>query len=522
MIAQVLARILKFAWVIPGFLLWASFAPMNEGMDALFALAPLLWYARRHEAKKSAKVWFFSGLFFWIATLSWMPAIVKNGGPWPLVVLGWGVLAAYCALYFAAFGYLSSVVWTWVKPRHYIYRLLAILLVEPILWCGLELIRSRFGGGFAWNQLGLIPITKGFGSLASLGGVYLCSAVVILINGTIASIAERMWKPDPRLPQAARPLETLLPFLLIWALYQLPEALPAPKEELKVGLIQRNFPCCFSEEKEENPKEVYSNLCAYVSYVRPDLLVLSESALCEFGRVNSRGAYEFASDLMAQTGARGVIAGGARFFGNKEFNSVGLFTPDAMVKIYDKVHLVPFGEFIPGDKLIPALQKLAPVGSCTSGKLETLDFEGHKLGVAICYEDTDSAQIRKLAEMGAELLVFVTNDSWFSKSVEAQQHASAAIARALETGLEVVRVGNSGVSGTITPEGRASWIIDAQGRAIVDDKGTMVDKVSYRSANTLYVKLGDKPLIILFSLLIIAIIVVKYTYEYRKRRTLSL
>lgn len=521
MIAQVLARIVKFAWIFPGFLLWAAFAPMNEGMDSLFALAPLLWYARRNEAKKSAKIWFYSGLFFWVATLSWMPAIVKNGGPWPLVVLGWGVLAAYCALYFAAFGFLSSVVWAWVKDRAYIWRILTILFAEPILWCGLELIRSRFGGGFAWNQLGLVPITNGLGAPASLGGVYLCSAVVILINGTIASIAERMWKPDPTLPKAARPLETLLPFLMIWGMYQLPAELPTPKEELKVGLLQRNFPCCFSEGKKENPHEIYSNLTAFVSHIRPDLLVLSESAMCEFGRINSVKASEFAASLRENTGARGVIAGGARFFLKEEFNSVGLYT-DQGLKIYDKVHLVPFGEFIPGDKLIPTLQKLAPVGSCTPGKLETLNFEGHKLGVAICYEDTDSSQVRRLAEMGAELLVFVTNDSWFSKSVEAEQHASAAIARALETGLEVVRVGNSGVSGTITPDGRASWIMSSLGKVLVDDKGTMVDKVKYRSSNTLYVKLGDKPLIVLFSLLIIVIIVVKYTYEYRKRKTLSL
>lgn len=521
MIAQVLSRLAKFAWILPGFLLWAAFAPMNEGIDALFALAPLIWYARRSDAKKSALAWFFSGFFFWVATLSWMPAIIKNGGPWPLVVLGWGVLALYCALYFAAFGFLSSVVWAWVRPRAYRYRILTILLVEPILWCGLELIRSRFGGGFAWNQLGVVAITNGFGSPAAFGGVYLCSAVVILLNGTIASIAERMWKPDPSLPKAARPLETLLPFILIWALYQLPVRLSETASELKVGLLQRNFPCCFSEEKDEDSKEVYSNLVSFVSHVSPDLLILSESAMCEFGRVNSTRAIDFARELREASGARAVIAGGAKFEGKKEFNSAALYT-DSGFRTYDKVHLVPFGEFIPGDKLIPALQKLAPVGSCTSGKLKTLDFEGEKLGLAICYEDTDSAQIRRLAEMGAKLLVFITNDSWFSESIEARQHAAVATARAVETGLDVVRVGNSGVSGTVSPDGRANWIIDERGEPLVDGKGSMVDKVRLREGSTVYVKLGDKPLFIAFSLLILAIIVVKYTYEHQQNRYVSL
>ena len=535
MITDALKKLARLFWLLPGFLLWASFPPMAEKTDCVFALAPLIWFVRNRDSKANFRLWFLNGFVFWFATLSWMPAIVKNGGPWPLVVLGWGALAAYCALYFGAFGWLSSKVWAWVKdegapwrkpPRFpYARRLFAILVAEPLLWCGLELIRSRLFGGFSWNQLGLPLVNANLGSPAALGGVYLVSAVVILVNGTIAGIAERIMKRTTRWAS----LETLIPFLLIWGLYALEGSAARRmeifnKEDCTVALVQRNFPCVFKPAEREDPIAVYSNLLANVVYTRPDLVVLSESALSEFGAADSPRSLAFARWVLGQTGAREVIAGGGRFADGKEYNSAILFS-NLGVQIYDKVHLVPFGEFIPGDKWITALQKLAPVGSCTPGKLKLLgDY-----GVAICYEDTDSAQMRRLARLDAKALVFITNDSWFSDSIEAEQHSWQAVARAVETGLPVIRVGNSGVTGTIDPHGRASWLSSADGRPLVDARGTMCDTVTKlappcptMSPGTFYGTLGDIPLAVSFALLIVSMVLVKYRNTYEKRRYLSM
>ena len=120
MFSKVAKKIARFGWFLPGFLLWAAYPPMGERADVLFALAPLMWLSRRERnATLVAKRWFQSGVFYWVATLSWMPAIVKNGGPWPLVVLGWFALAAYCALYFAAYGFLGAKYWGWARGRSY-------------------------------------------------------------------------------------------------------------------------------------------------------------------------------------------------------------------------------------------------------------------------------------------------------------------------------------------------------------------------------------------------------------------
>lgn len=512
-----LKKIFTLLWCLPGFLLWASFPPMGEKLDILFALAPLMWLSRRASAKVSARRWFLSGFVFWFATLSWMPAIVKNGGPWPLVVLGWGALAAYSAAYFAAYGYLSAKFWAWARTTGsdgtatYWKRLLVIFIAEPVLWCGLELVRSRFAGGFAWNQLGVVPVNAGFASPAAFGGVYLLSAIVVLINGTVAGIAERVWKPaDSGFPSLRKwgGLETLLAFALVWIVFSVSSHF-APvrsgdEKYIKVALVQRNFPCVFnSAAAREDPMDVYARLLANPAYLKPDLVVLPESAMCEFGPVDQQGAVNFASWIMEKTGGA-VVAGGTRYHDGREYNSAALYSANGGYQVYDKVHLVPFGEFIPGDKWITSLQKLAPVGSCTPGELKVLDLNGVKLGVAICFEDTDSAQMRRLAEMGARLLVFITNDSWFSHSNEAEQHAWQAVARAVETGLPVVRVGNSGVTGTIKADGSANWLVGADRRLLVDRSAAMCDRVEIAAApSTVYVRFGDSPLVIAFSLLLI-------------------
>ncbi len=547
MIRKMLKVCVKLFWLLPGFLLWATFSPMGEATDCLFALAPLLWVARQKSPRQAARIWFINGFLFWFATLVWMPAIVKNGGPWYLVLLGWLGLAAYCALYFAAFGYLAAELWKWANGEYsvrypsaatlYLRRLGVILLGEPILWAGLEWVRGTFGGGFAWNQLGTALAQTGFGAPAALGGVALLSGIVILINGTIVSFIQRVWKPvNLGVPKFVRIAETLLPLLLIWGIYTTeqrchPRAAREKLEPLTVGLVQRNFPCVF-RTAEENPTEIYQELMKTLRPFECDLVVLPESAMSEWGRVDGRHAEAFAAWAMRHAGAKALLAGGERRTDAALYNSAALYqtqatnTESLAVSIYDKVHLVPFGEYIPGDKTWTLLQKLAPVGSCTAGELKLLNLETRRkrvpFGVSICYEDTDSALIRKQAKLGAQFLVFITNDSWFSHSIEPLQHAWQSVARAIETGLPVVRVGNSGVSGIVLPNGRAYWLTDEEGAALVDQSAAQAEVILLSTGNsaphTLYTLLGDIPLIIAFGLLLASLVIAKVLEYYRFRK----
>ena len=135
-------------------------------------------------------------------------------------------------------------------------------------------------------------------------------------------------------------------------------------------------------------------------------------------------------------------------------------------------------------------------------RLERDDGRVFMLAPLICFEDTDPVLARRAARLGAQAIVLMTNDSWFSYSIEPVQHAAQAVLRAIETGLPVMRVGNSGVTGVISPSGRARWLEDGEGRAIVDAAGVMCETVPVpaRPRVTPYVRFGDWPLGVFFAL----------------------
>ena len=195
---------------------------------------------------------------------------------------------------------------------------------------------------------------------------------------------------------------------------------------------------------------------------------------------------------------------------------------------YAKQHLVPLGEYIPVDKWMTPLQKFSPIGvSLHPGEAKVLEVpvavaterdppgENVKVAPLICFEDTVPSLARHGARMGAPAIVLITNDSWFSDSWEAEQHAWQAVLRAVETGIPVVRVGNSGVTGVIEASGRARWLMDGAGRPLVDASGCQLETVQVRSAPRLtpYVRFGDWPLLVLFTASLVGLFMVKCRHE---------
>ena len=572
MIRSVLHRLRHLPWLLSGVLLFACYPPVGRHAYIVFALAPMLLMVRFRAPGFCFRWCFLSGFLFWFTTLKWLFTLKDMlGNPTILVLLGWAALAAYCALYFGLFGWLAAHVWTWVRTRGTGWRLAAILVAEPVLWAGLELVRSRLFSGFAWNHLGTVPVAMGYGAPAALGGVYLLSMLVVLANGSVASILARVWRsyadlrraqlgeevaPHP-VPRWLQSVETLLPFAAVFAVFFAARATVSSHmvsgEQISVALFQRNFPPPFTDPRRAEAVNAgtdgrveYARMAEGVKGFRPTLLVMSESAMGEVaGPLDGPRAQAFAEDLMARSGAAAVLSGGAWSpGGGTNYNSAALYTADAPLQIYDKVHLVPFGEYVPGASVFPALRNLLPMPVCTPGELRTLDFtlassvpgipdQTVPLGVGICYEDTDSALMRRMAAAGARLLVFITNDSWFYGTEEPEQHAWQSVARAIETGLPVVRVGNYGVTGFVDPHGtagrqcRARWLAHPDGRLKVDARERMVCDVTLASSladltRTPYVRWGDAPLFAAFLLLIFTMGVVKYWNDYEQRRQLSL
>ena len=511
------------------FLMWAAFPPMSETVDIAFAIAPMLALTRFSKPKAAAAWWFACGFAFWFATISWMPAICKNNGPWPLVLLGWVGLSAACAGYFALFGWLDARLWTKIRENgnSALLRLTALVVFEPFLWAGTEWLRATLFSGFAWNFLGTaVGGIPSFATPARLGGVYFLSALAVMVNGVFATLIVRVITPmvefrnngaEEKCPYGRnvarlfRTLETALPLLVVYFAMQL--SAPAPSSEsishLRVALVQRNAPCVFSRRDAEDPFRAFTDLLDKVAPANPDLIVLAESAFVEFGSVRSDHTRQAALHFSNRCGGAAVIGGGDDdTFSNgvrRVYNAAAFYSPsasNALVDVYHKQHLVPFGEYIPLDKWITPLQKLSPLGiSLHPGKPKLFDLDGIRLAPLICFEDTVPPLARRAAADGAHAIVLITNDSWFSHSLEAEQHARQAVMRAIETGLPVMRVGNSGVTGIIMPSGRTRWLTDGAGHPLVDQSGCQIESVPINRnvSKTPYVRFGDWPLLIIFA-----------------------
>lgn len=520
-----LARVLPplAASALSAILLWAAFAPADETAAIAFAIAPLLAVSRLCSPGRAALHWFLGGFAFWFATISWMPAISKNGGPLPLVVLGWIGLAALCSGYFALFGWLDARLRSrTVRSR---MLLLSAPFLEAFLWAGCEWLRGTLFTGFAWNFLGTaLGGVPALALPARFGGVYLVSALVVLVNGVFATLVvrlvEQMKGAEVRRGRWTRMLETALPLAAVLTVVAFAGAdfrraqTTTERIPVRVALAQRNAPCIFARRTGEDPAVAFERVLGVSVYAKVHLAVLAESAFSEFGGVLGGERVGAAARRLSEfLGGAAVLGGGDWRSDGKVYNAAALYSPgDPTPQVYAKRHLVPFGEYIPFDKTFTALQKLSPIGvSCWPGEAKCLDLKLEdapggpatvKLAPLICFEDTDPSLSRESAKLGAQAIVLITNDSWFSHSREAEQHAAQAVMRAVECGLPVVRVGNSGVTGVIAESGRARWLGgDGERKALVDAAGTMTDSVLVprKPAPTLYVRIGDLPMLLAFA-----------------------
>ena len=518
-----------------GLLLAAAFPPHAQAESAWMALAPLMLVIRR-SAPRAAFGWaWLGGFVFWVLTLSWFPAIIKNEGPWPLVLLGQGALSAWCALFFGLYAAASSRVWRWAGPQPGWRRVVAAGAADPLVWAGLEYARGWLFSGFAWNflgvsQVGNVPLIQ----VSSVAGVYAVSALVVWANGAVASILERTAAPLlRRMPGAGaagpgaaadaagrlmRSAESLLPFALVmgcwvWGCARVNAwRREEPRAEVwRVALVQPNSPCIFeiNEASVKRQQELLLSLTRQAGAGAPDLTVWPETAV--LGSV----PYEPRTMQVVRDGA--AAAGGPLLTGALEiertpvtasaaegllfYNAAWLFSASGQeMGRYRKQHLVPFGEFIPLDKAIPILQRLAPTGvSCTPGRgpgvMHLTKGPGKDLGLGplICFEDTVPALSRQAVRAGARLLVLMTNDAWFNGSIEPVQHLNQSVFRAVENGVPLVRAANSGVSCVVDAAGRVTRLESRGDGAVADFSGALMMPVAVpqRPLAAPYTRWGD-------------------------------
>ena len=502
------------AAVLSGLLLWAAFPPQAQADSAWLALAPLFLVVR-HSTPRGAFGWaWLGGLLFWVLTLSWFPAIIKNDGPWPLVVLGQVALSAWCALFLAVYASVSARVWRWAGGDSGWRRVLAVSAADPLLWVGTEYARGWLFSGFAWNFLGVsqvanLPLIQ----IASVAGVYGVSALLVLVNGAAASVMERTAAPFVarigKVPFVAPPFgrrllrsaESLLPFALAigcwaWGVERVNgwKRVEALAPAWRIALVQPNSPCIFAlnDDTMKAQLELLVNQTRLAGAAQLDLTVWPETAVLgsvpyepQTLKLIRDGAAAAGSPLL--TGVleiERVEASPSAREGLLFYNAAWLFSATGeTLGRYRKQHLVPFGEYIPLDKTVPFLQRFAPTGvSCTPGRgpgvLHLTKAAGQSLGLGplICFEDTVPGLSRKAVRAGATMLVLMTNDAWFNGSIEPVQHLNQSVFRAVENGVPLVRAANSGVSCVVDAVGRVKRL-ESNG-TVADFSGFMVTQVA--------------------------------------------
>ena len=184
-------------------------------------------------------------------------------------------------------------------------------------------------------------------------------------------------------------------------------------------------------------------------------------------------------------------------------NSAFLLSPQgSIVGRYDKVHLVPYGEYVPLRKMFPFISKLVVgVGDFRSGEgYNPLTMDGHKLGVLICYEGIFPEASRAYKRMGADLLVNITNDAWFGRTSAPYQHLSMTVFRAVENRLYIARSANTGISAIIDPTGR----IVAQTELF--ERTALRNTIRFINNKTFYSVYGDVFVLISMAALVCCII----------------
>ena len=480
---------------LTGLLLAAAFPPLEWAGTAWVALVPLMLAVREGRSRQALALGFVGGAIFWILSISWLRIVS---------IPGWFTLALYCALYVMLFALIVS---TW-RRRFGVERWwknLGLVALFAAAWVALEYGRSIFCTGFAWNLLGATQYRNIYLiQAARWGGVYAVSAVVVAVNAALALTLmqyidqEGRWKrPHP---------ELMLAVLVLGALMlDGKRALRAPaplSQPLRVAIIQPNIPQAHFYMPEQFPliRDTLRQLSKDAMMGgKPDLLIWSETADPEELR-NSPDAYNLVCELV--TNGVSLLAGSM----DTEWTDKGplyyncTFLVDAsgrIVQSYDKRHLVPFGEYIPLQRIFPFLKAVTPIqDSFTPGSTSTvfrLDQPPVAFSVLICFEDTVAALSRESVHNGARLLINQSNDAWFEPSCASKQQMILCVFRCVENGVPAIRCGNTGVSCVIDRSGRVIAMLTDQNGCprVVGFKTASVDVPGEKLPLTFYTRRGD-------------------------------
>lgn len=471
--------------VLSGILAWASFPTMNQGYLAWAALLPLVLYMIRVKTAGRAFLggWVVGTVQF-LGLLYWVPQVLSHYGGLP-VYGAWGlftILAATLGCFPAAACALT---------RHCMNRGGSrFLFVFPPAWVALEYLRGLIPfGGFPWLLFGYSQIDfPSLVQIADLVGVYGVSFLIVWVNAALAWFlfgVERGWRRSA--PLAVGGL--LLAVCLVYgsaALNRWNQIQP----QHRAALLQSNLTIDHPQEMlSRKYRQGYLEMADRLPSNGIDLLVLPESPSPLF--YHQDGDYRETMKGLARRFPLGLIFNNVRF---REVAGVPVYFNSAFfldgngkeLGIYDKMHLVPFGEYIPWPKIFFFSETISKdVGNFHPGEDHlTVPLAGHPANVLICFEAIFPDLSRVFVRKGSELIINLTNDAWYGDTSAPYQHLAMTRWRAVESRRYLLRAANSGISAIIAPSGK----IEMKTGLLRED--TAVGGFSFLREVTFYVRYG--------------------------------
>ncbi len=485
-----------------GGLLALAYPRADLGPLAFIALVPFLLSLQGTGRGAALSRGYACGAVFFTTLLCWIPAVMETHGglPAPVAWLVLALLVFYLATYFALFAWLLSATW-----RHYGPLALAF---SPVAWVALEIVRGRLLTGFPWGLLGYSQYRNTvLLQAAAWGGIYAVSFLVLAVNAGVALLFLRPAAPRQRIAGAALVVLTVLAHAGGRVL--LPGAGRAEGmagKEIRVAAIQANVP----QERKWDPVAAAGTVSDLVRLTRAAassgarLIVWPESSSPFSVRrpardgapgltVETNAAYatllrDLARSLQADliVGTVDYRAAGGEL---RAYNSALVIGADgALAASYDKVHLVPFGEYVPLSRALFFVNRIvrgAIADFAPGTRLKPLPTSAGRAGTFICYEAIFPEIVRRVAGRDAAFLVNITNDAWFGRTAAPYQHLAMAAVRAAENRRFMLRAANTGISALIDPYGRIL------ARTGIEESAVLAGALRPRSDRTVYGRCGD-------------------------------
>ena len=490
--------------LLSAFLLILAFPPYSIQVLAWFGLVPLLLGLSRKGALSGFMMAYVCGILYFAFVFEWMFAVAKYE------FVHHVALFLFLSIYWGMFG----LVYGFISRRMGVVKALAM---SPFLWAGLEILRANMGflshaGAFlAHSQYTCIPLIQ----VASLGGVYAVSFIIVGVNAGLAAIvmaALSRWRNsvayfDYRISGAG--LRTLTAAFFVMTLlaygygYWIMNRTEV-NESLHVSVVQPNIEQSkkWDQQYAEEIMNTFERLTTKAAEAEPSLIIWPEASTPK-SITRDLGLLRRIKKLVELTGTDLLMGSsshhkyGVTDIEDLKYSNSAFLIPPGPVKghlqRYDKIHLLPFAEYLPLKGKVPwSLIRIPSTDNYVPGKQYTVfEHPEFKFSAVICWEGIFPQLVRHFANQGAQVLVNITNEGWFGKGTGPDHFLTMTVFRAVENRRYVVRCANTGISCIIDHHGRVLERVKNENNEDVFVQGVLNGSVVPRDEKTFYTRYGD-------------------------------